>query len=114
MRLSYTLYYTLNKNIDVKNLSESDIDKMYNSILTKINSISLKHREALLLLIIQHHLHEGGEEIKFKSIENLELPYGGKIDSTGNVHFTLENLPVNLIVILYRFVNSEPDLSVQA
>jgi hypothetical protein len=97
---TYPLYYTLHKdNSSVKNINRK---KMTAALLSSIPQLNEKEKEAILLLIIEHFRYNGGV-IDF-SAQNIEMPYDG-VNSTNSVHWDVDKLPDNLLIILTKFLD---------
>lgn len=65
-----------------------------------IRSMTLEQKKAVFYLIIEHAKIEDGY---IYATEDIHLPYGLVQHNINNIHFNLENLPIALKWILFKF-----------
>lgn len=109
--MKYPLYYTLNKDLKKKSLTQDQKDQIKKYISKKNKEESEDSRifnEVIIMLVIEHakvkddfsidKLSEAAETQK-----KIDLPYG-LIEKSGNVSFDLVKLPKELQQILWKFI----------
>jgi hypothetical protein len=90
----FPLYNSLSKDLQEGDLS--DIQKR--TFLKRIEKIDKNGYELIYALIRMYQIENKEENINFT------LPYGGEnIDN--NIHFDLENFPIKLKQVLFKFVS---------
>ena len=92
----YSLYYTLNKSINEKDLSVIQTNKL----LEFLNDLNEENKKVILMLIVEFARVEVKYDIK-KITENI-FPFDGK-QIKNNMKFDLEILPIKLKWILWKF-----------
>lgn len=109
------LYHTFNKNIPNKMLAKKDRTELLNFVKNTSSGMLSSDKEMFFQLIKEHYCYE--EYNKLKDKDNLRakekweelrrdktiIPYQGTEGQDG-MEFDLENLPSNLIHILFKFV----------
>lgn len=98
--MSYSLYHTLNKNLKNTDLSASQ-KKVLLEKLSDPQILSEETKKAIIMLVIEHAKTADGMKI---DSENFSLPYNVK-QIGKDVHIDIENLPVALKWILWKFMN---------
>ena len=91
--MNFPLYDSLKKGISKKELTE----KQKNLFIKKINTIDFFGHE-MVYVLIQNYYFKNETETKDK------IPYKGQILKK-NITWNLENLPLKLQKILYKFLN---------
>lgn len=103
--MSYPLYHTLDKNLKKSDLSA--VQKK--ALLEKLSNATNDEKSALIMLIAEHS--KVADEVPIDP-ENFNLPYG--VQQIGkDVHIDLENLPIPLRWILWKFMNLNSPAKVQ-
>jgi len=97
--MSYSLYHTLNKNLKTTDLSASQKKALTGKLSN--SEMSLETKKAIIMLITEHAKTADGMHI---DSENFSPPYNVK-QLGKDVHIDLEELPVPLKWILWKFVN---------
>ena len=95
--MSYPLYHTLDKN-----LKKSDLNATQKkALLEKLSETNDDTKKALIMLIVEHSKIADDVQV---DPENFILPYNVKQHGK-DVHIDLENLPIPLRWILWKFMN---------
>lgn len=96
MTSTYGLYQTFSNHEQKDDLSLDE--KIYMKEI--IHSMTLEQKKAVLFLIIEHAKIE--DEYVYNS-ENFSLPYGLSQPRINSLEFELDNLPIKLKWILFKF-----------
>ena len=95
--MSYPLYHTLDKN-----LKKSDLTAIQKkALLEKLVETNEDTKKALVMIIVEHS--KVADDVQVDP-ENFILPYDIKQNGK-DVHIDLENLPIPLRWILWKFMN---------
>jgi hypothetical protein len=93
---SFPFYDMLSNNIKNKDLTI----KQKNEFMTKISHIDEKGTELLYLIIRLYEINNNKDVI-----ESYKLPYSGNYINKTDIQFDLEQFPVILKQMLYKFIN---------
>lgn len=93
----YQLYYTLNKDIESRKLTDKEIDGLISFFNSK--KFTQDKKKAVILLCIEHSI--AVDEYEYDS-DNMQLPYD-IIEEDDAVVIDFEKLPDKLKWILYKF-----------
>ena len=84
------IYDTFSKDVSTTELTSTKKDEL----IRNLKKIDEKGNEIIFILIKLHEM---------KSVDNPNIPYDGKL-SSDEIKFDLENIPIQLQNILYKFV----------
>lgn len=98
MSKTYGLYQTFSQNTPEDDLSEKEKKELKDFLL----NLELDQKKAVFFLIIEHAIIN--DNFSYDPKKQLELPYD-LLQNEKNLEFNLENLPINLKWILWKFHN---------
>jgi hypothetical protein len=97
MDRSYSLYYTLNRDIPKKGMTKTQENKLKE----KLDATDANSQRAIIMLMAEHS--KVVDQVSF-DVQDITLPYGS-VQQDKDFVFDLENIPRELKWILWKFVN---------